>query len=155
MGFGLWKLFWLLSEMGGLNEKPTFFSFIFTPWNHIKIFYKIKIAQFSGITTEWPYPKKPCWKRLSDFNKNKFYQHLYHWKRKRLNKNKTWLILGNKCEIYLFTKEMKKKRIQLIWHLESFHIIEWFQIGRKVNTWCLKFINFSSQKILFVVKLTN
>ena len=32
----------------------------------------------------------------------------------RLNKNMIkafdWLVLGNKCEIYLFTKEMKEKK---------------------------------------------
>ena len=52
-----------------------------------------------------------------EFNKIKFYQHLYHCKRKRLNNNmiKTfnWLVLGNKCEIYLLAKEMKKKKREI------------------------------------------
>ena len=30
-------------EMGSLTEKPTFFGFIFTPRNHIEIFYEIEI----------------------------------------------------------------------------------------------------------------
>ena len=35
-----------------------------------------------------------------------------------------WLVLRNKYEIYLFIKEMKKKKeMQQIWHLEIFHII--------------------------------
>ena len=103
--------------MGGFNEKPIFFCLIFTSSNSIKIFYETEIVRFSAISTEWPYPRKHCWKRLSDFNKIKFYERLYEYKRKRLNKNmiKTfdWLVLGNKCEINLFKvdeKERKKER---------------------------------------------
>ena len=99
--------------MYSLTKKNTFFGFIFPPWNNIEIFYETKIVRFSAITTEWPYPKKHDWKRLSDFNKIKFYQRLYHCKRKRLNKNIkifNWLVLEIKGEIYLFTKEMKKMK---------------------------------------------
>ena len=43
-----------------------------------------------------------------------------------------WLVLGNECEIYLFIKEMKKKKIEMqqIWHLEIFHIRKCFQIEK-------------------------
>ena len=82
--------------MGDLTDKLTL-------WNRIKIFDETEIVQLSAITTEWLYPRKHCWKRLSDSDKIKFYQHLYHCKRKKYNKNiKTfdWLVLENN-EIYL------------------------------------------------------
>ena len=44
------------------------------------------------------------------------------------------LVVGNKCEIYLFTKEKKKKKkneIQHIKRLEIFHIIECFLREKK------------------------
>ena len=61
----LYKIFVYNLEMGSLTKKPTFFGF--TSWNLIKIFYETEIIQFSAITTEWQYPRKHCWKRLSDF----------------------------------------------------------------------------------------
>ena len=65
-----------------------------------------------------------------------------------------WLVLRNKCEIYLFTKEMKKKKIRQIWHLEIFHKIKCFQIEKKGNTtWCMKSICFTFQKIIFCGKI--
>ena len=98
----------VILEMDGLTKKQTFFRFHLHSMKPHRNFYETKIVRFSAITTEWPYPKKHDWKRLSDFDKMKFYQRLYHCKSKRLNKkNKikrfNWLILGNKCEIYLFT----------------------------------------------------
>ena len=54
-------------EIGGLTKNLTFFSFIFTVWNHIKIFYKTEIVQLSAITTEWPYPKKTMLKKTFGF----------------------------------------------------------------------------------------
>ena len=72
-----WWWWWWIVEMSGLTEK-TFFGFIFTPWNSIEIFYETEIVQFSVITIEWPYPREYCWKKLSDFNQIKFYQHFYH-----------------------------------------------------------------------------
>ena len=49
-----------------------------------------------------------------------------------------WLVLGNKCEIYLFTKEMKTKYD--IWHKETFHTIEYFQRkkGIQEDIWNLR-----------------
>ena len=49
-----------------------------------------------------------------------------------------WLVLATKCEIYLFTKEKKKKKYDW-WHLETFHIIESFQIETKteIHVWNL------------------
>ena len=91
-----------------------FFCFIFTPWNRIEIFNETKSIRLCAITTKWPYSRKHCWKRFSDFKKIKSYQHLYHCKRNRLSKNilkpSNWLVLGNKFEIYLFTKEMKWRK---------------------------------------------
>ena len=139
-----------LLEMDSLTEKPNFFGFIFIPWNHIEIFYKTQIILFSVITTDWLYPKKKhCRKRLSDFNKIKFYQHLYHCKRKRLNQNmiKTfnWLVLGNKCEICL-QKKWRKKKTQ---HLEIFSYHRKFS-NRKTETWCVKSNCFCLKKTNFL-----
>ena len=133
---------------GWFKWKTDFFRFYFHTLKLHKFFYETKIIWFSAITTEWSYPRKYWWKRLSDFNKIKFYLHLYHCKRKRLNKKmiKTfnWLFLGNKYEIYLFTKEMKKKKKRQIWHLGIFHIREYFQkekTGNRHDVW--NFICFS------------
>ena len=134
-----------------------------------QIFYNTKIVRFSAITTEWPYPRKRCWKRLSDFNKIKFYQHLYHCKRKRLNKNmlKTfnWLVFGNKCEIYLFTKEIKKKKQMKYYRFDTwksfisykyFHIEKNFSNRKKREIWhdAWNLFVLVFKKVLFVVKLS-
>ena len=93
--------------MDGLTEKPTYFSFIFTPWKRIEIFYESDIIGFCAITTKWPNPKKHGWKRLSDL---KEFINIYTIVKieQKCDKN-MWLDLGNKCEMYLFIKEMKKK----------------------------------------------
>ena len=62
-----------------------------------------------------------------------------------------WLVLGNECGIYLFTKEIKE--ILQIWHLEIFHIIESFQIEKKRNVTYVKSISFSFQKNTFFSKI--
>ena len=46
----------------------------------------------------------------SDFNRIKFYLHLYQYKRKILDKIMIKTVLWNKCEIYLFAKEMENKK---------------------------------------------
>ena len=88
-------------EMGGLTEKSTFFGFIFTPRNRIESFTKPKLFGF-------------VLSLLSDHiqgnsDKINFYHHLCNCKKKRLKKNTIkafyCLVLGNKCEIYLFTKK--------------------------------------------------
>ena len=98
---------------GQFNEKTTF---SFSSSHHetgLKFFKKLNFFSL-WLSLLSDHIQGNCRKRLSDFDKIKFYQHLYHFKRKRLNKNmiKTfnWLVLGNKWEIYLFTKEMKKKK---------------------------------------------
>ena len=147
-------------QMNGLTaEEPTFFSFIFTLWKHIEISYGTKIVPFSAISTEWAYPTKLFNKNKKNFQiLIKFYQHLHQYKRKRLNKimikTFNWLVLGNKCEIYLFTKEVKEKRI---WqYLEIFYIRMFSnRKNRKHLIWCLKSICLGFQKILPVVKLTK
>ena len=141
---------------GWFNREDNFFSVSSSQWNHIEILYKIEIVQISAITTEWPYPRKHCWKRLSDFNKIKFYPHLYHCKRKILNKNmikNISLVLGNKCKIYLFAKEMKKKRDTTD---KTFGSLSYrmFSHKKKGNmTWCLKSVSVF-KKILFVLRLS-
>ena len=125
-------------EMGGLTETPTFSVSSSHRQTALNFFYETEIVRFSAITTEWLYPRKHCWNRLSDFNKIKFHQHLYHCNRKRLNTNMikifNLLVIGNKCEIYLFTKEMKKKKITtdmtLGW-IYFFFITECFQREKK------------------------
>ena len=106
------------------------------------------------------YKRKHYSKRLSDFNKIKFYQHLYHCKRKRLNKNMIkniyWLVLGNKCEIYLFTEKMKKKKGNSTdMTLGNLSYNRMFLKRKKKEIWHDVWNLFVSvfQKILFVVKL--
>ena len=145
--------------MGGLTEKKKrFFSLSSSRRETVSnFFYEIEIVRFSAFTSEWPYPRKHCWKRLSDLNKIKFYKHLYHCKKIDVIKAFKWLVLGSECEIYLFAKVMKKKKqeIQHIWHLEIFYIRECFQIGKKGKYDMISEIYlFQFKKILFEVKLS-
>ena len=141
------------------NRKTDFFSFSSSHCETAsKICYKTEIFWFSVITTEWPYRRKHRWKRLSDF-KIKFINIYTILREQKYDKTFNWLVLGNNCEIYLVIKEMKKKRkkeIRQIWHVEIFHIIEWFQIGKKWEIWhdvwnLFKFF----KKIIFAVKLSE
>ena len=44
--------------MDSLTEKPTFFVFMFTPWNRSNFFYEPEIVWFSAITSEETLLKK-------------------------------------------------------------------------------------------------
>ena len=61
------SLLLLFLEMGGLTEKPTFFCFIFTLWNHIEIFYETKIIWFSAITYRVAISKETLLKKTFRF----------------------------------------------------------------------------------------
>ena len=56
---------WLQLEMDGLTEKKKrlFFSFIFTSWNSIEIFYGIEIVRFSVISTFFTISKETLMKK--------------------------------------------------------------------------------------------
>ena len=64
--------------MDGLTKKKN------KPFSSFIIFYEIEIVGFNAITAEGQYPRNSCWKGLSDFDKIRFYQHLYHCKRKKI-----------------------------------------------------------------------
>ena len=90
----------ILTWYGRFNRKNNWGGSSSYCENAPKFFYVTEISQLSAIIAEWPCPGKCWWKGLSDFNKITFYQCLYQYKRKRLNRNMIKTLYRGKEEIY-------------------------------------------------------